>query len=365
MNITLKKRVVATTILLIIILTAGFLDHATSTRAKTSHIIDQTGVISKQDLPRFEQYLSYIMDESGIDIRIVFLPTTDERSIESLAREMMDEYAVGAHTGNERGLLLLYDLEGQRLKVEVGYGLEGWFPDIFIHHLTENHARAFFSSDKLSVGLRLMIRLLQHRIREAVLNDEFDPQIFNKMKSSSHLSGGGGVSVTMPIGDNQSAFKNAKLVRHNSYPAGSTPAETYESYLAWLKSWPTSANVDFFTSASRRYVSRLPVSSAYAEFILYGELGKSYEIIKRGNLAILYFTNTPFVSPHFFIYSDGHWQMDLVAEVRNTREHVGGIYTWSYSGKQDEYSRTFSDLLMEKQGYWRFNDGDNRQLTVP
>ena len=37
------------------------------------------------------------------------------------------------------------------------------------------------------------------------------------------------------------------------------------------------------------------------------------------------FTRTPFVSPHFFINEAGRWRIDMVAEVRNTAEHVGGV----------------------------------------
>ena len=56
--------------------------------------------------------------------------------------------------------------------------------------------------------------------------------------------------------------------------------------------------------------------------------------------------------------------MDIAAEVRNTVERVGGIYTWDYRGRDDRYTRTFSDLLTSLQGYRRFRDGDNRALLI-
>jgi hypothetical protein len=56
--------------------------------------------------------------------------------------------------------------------------------------------------------------------------------------------------------------------------------------------------------------------------------------------------------------------MDIAAEVRNTRERVGGIYTWDYGGQGDRHAQVFSDLLADLQGYRRFRDGDNRALVI-
>jgi hypothetical protein len=34
------------------------------------------------------------------------------------------------------------------------------------------------------------------------------------------------------------------------------------------------------------------------------------------------------VCPHFFRRSADGWQMDVLAEVQNTREYAGGPFTW-------------------------------------
>lgn len=328
------------------------------------HIVDQAGVIPPGDMPRFEQYMKWIMDESGVDMRFVFVPNTGGESIEMLAAHMMDESHIGKSTGQERGLLLLYDMERQRLKIEVGYGLEGWFTDAYISYLVDDHARLFFSSGNLSWGLRSLLRLLQHRIREAVIGNEFDPRVLSKVQTLSHLSGGAGVSRSTGIGDGKNHMPMAAAAPPLAFPAGVSPEETYTAYIDWLSSWPVSPDIDFLTPSSRAYLKRFQASPAYASFILMGEYGKHYTIVERNDLALLFFTDTPFVSPHFFIRQDGRWRMDLVAEVQNTREHVGGPLTWSYSGQNDTYTQAFKDLLVKIKGYIRFKDGDNRMLTI-
>jgi hypothetical protein len=337
-----------------------------TTRAQPikNHVIDKAGVIPPQDVPRFEQYMNWIMHESGVYVRFVFVPDTAGQSIEATAVEMMDKLQIGGRTGQERGVLLLYDMQGKRLKVEVGYGLEGWLPDAFVNYLVQNHARMFFSSGDISLGLRHMLRLLQHRIREAVMGNDFDPRVLDIVHPLSYISGGAGVSAAMGMRDGTAAPPQVVNVDLMAFPAGDSPAEAYDRYLDWLSHWPTSPQVDLFTPASRSYLASMHISPAYAEFILLAEYGKRYEVVERGDLALLYFTGTPFVSPHFFERRDVRWRMDITAEVRDTHEHVGGEYTWAYYGKDDNYTRSFGDLFTTMKGYRRIRDGDNRELVI-
>ena len=344
--------------------TAGVVSSAPASAAVHSHVLDRAGVIPAQDIPRFEQYMGWIMRESGVDVRFVFLPGTGGKSIEALAADLMDQLQIGGRAGQERGVLLLYDMQDQRLKVEVGYGLEAWFPDAFVNYLVQDHARMFFSSGDISLGLRLMLRLLQHRIREAVIGNDFDPRTLAKVQPLTHFSGGAGVSAAVGLGDGASDTQDAAPANPLDYPAGDTPTDAYYSYLEWLSNWPLSSRADLFTPESRSYIASLHISPAYAEFILLAEYGKRFQVVERDDVALLYFTGTPFVSPHFFVRQDGRWRMDIAAEVRNTHEHVGGEYTWAYYGQNDKYTRTFGDLLITLKGYRRIRDGDNRPLTI-
>ncbi len=335
-------------------------------RAVKRHVQDIAGVLPSQDLPRFEQYMEWIVRESDVDVRFVFVRGTGEKSLEQLAVDLVDEMRIGGTTREQRGLLLLYDMQGQRLKVEVGYGLEAYFPDAFVSYLVNDHARMFFESGNVSVGLRLMLRLLQHRIREAVIGNDFDPRVLKMIENRGYLSGGAGVSTEMPIGSapRNPAPSGADTREPGPFDAQNTPEQTYRTYLAWLSQRKLDPNADLFTRESRSYLSGLQVSPAYADFIFFTEYGKRFQLIERNDRAILFFTGTPFASPHFFVRQDGKWRMDMVAEVRNTHEHTGGVLTWGYYGEGDPYTQAFSDLLINVHGYRRFRDGDNRTLPI-
>src|SRR4051812_121146 len=77
--------------------------------AAERHVYDKVGVIPRIDVARFEEYMELIQRESDIDIRFVFLPGLGGRPIEQVATETMGAMKIGRGTGQERGLLLLFD----------------------------------------------------------------------------------------------------------------------------------------------------------------------------------------------------------------------------------------------------------------
>ena len=111
-------------------------------------------------------------------------------------------------------------------------------------------------------------------------------------------------------------------------------------------------------------MASLPITGAYFHYLLMQEFGRKYEICVREDLALLYFTNDPLVCPHFLKKTDRGWQMDILAEVKNTRNRVGGSYVWDYRGRNDIYTKTFMDKLVNIKNYIRIADGDNRELPI-
>ncbi len=336
----------------------------TGSAGKTAHVIDQAGLLAEGDRAKFEEYLAWVQRESDVDMRFVFLSGAPDTSLEQHAARLATDMGLGRTTGDRRGLLLVYDAQSRQLRIETGYGLEGILPDAFIAYLMRDHASAYFAQDNLALGLRLLVRLIHQRIREAVLGRQFDPQVLETLSRTGWTSGGAGASRNMARGE--VTYLGGKLddVARRRFAPQATPEVAYQSYLEWLALGVKDADIELFTPESRQFVAALPLSRAYFEFILYQEYGRRYRIIERDGLALLLFSDDPLVSPHFFAKADGGWRIDLAAEVRNTRNRVGGVYIWDYSGKDDIYGKTFADQLIKLKGYVRLKDGDNRELPI-
>ncbi|MBU3948307.1 MAG: TPM domain-containing protein [Proteobacteria bacterium] len=332
-----------------------------------SHVFDRAGIISSSDLPKFEWLLDLIEKESDLDIKFLFLKTIGTATIEEVAVEKMDEYGIGRHGREERGVLFLYVMDKKKLRIEVGYGLETYFPDIFVGYLIRNQADAFFKASNPNLGLRLLIRILHHRIREAVLNKDYDPSILERGIRLSHLSGGAGAAAEVGANNQGQIFKRDQYdeERKERLVATDTVVGTFDNYIDWLYGRKFDPNVDLFTKDSFSVLNRFPMTPAYFDYILMLYAGKQYKIVKHGDLAILYFTDDPLASPLFFNRTEGKWRLNITAEIRNSRNHVGGVYSWSYNpDSRDEFARTFKNILVNIRGYYRFQDGDNRKLPV-
>jgi uncharacterized protein len=287
-------------------------------------------------------------------------------TIEEFAVEKVDELGIGRKNREERGVLLLYDFQEKKLRIEVGYGLEAYFPDVFVSYLVHDHTREFFSTGNITTGLRLLIRMLHHRIREQVLGNTFDPRVIEAILHGGNLSGGAGVSAVMSTRGKNKASGSFTLndEERGYYSRQPTPEAVYNKYLEWLITGKRDPKIEIFTTESQKYMSSLPMTKAYSHYILMQEYGRKYTVCIRNDIALLYFTGDPLVCPHFFHKTDKGWQMDICAEVRNTRNRVGGVYIWDYRGRNDSYTKTFVDKLVNIKNYIRIVDGDNRELPI-
>jgi uncharacterized membrane protein YgcG len=325
-------------------------------------LYDQAGLLGQhQD---FENTLRAIFDESDVDIRIVVAESLGNVPLEEAALKWMQALDIGGKSREERGVLFLYDMAGQRLRVEVGYALEAYLPDAFVSYLVTDHVRDFFGAGDPTTGLGLTLRMLHHQIRAAVLGHEFDPRVLSETRARRVPSGGAGVSAPIAIGRGPGGFARAQLDAETLATFGpqDAPAGTYRRYLAWLATG-FDPSVPLFTAESRAYLARLPMTRAYFDYLLFSEYGRRYQVDLRGDLALLYFTDDPLVSPHFFRARNGRWEMDLVAEIRDTQE-MAGAYTWHYRGRGDDFSSAFSDQLVPLKGYVRLRRGDNTPLPI-
>src|SRR5215472_13418389 len=235
---------------------------------------DGAGILSQ--IAQWETTLQAIFDESDVDLRLVTVKTLGGASIGEAAASRLHALRAGAAGREERGVVLFYDAGTQRLRMEIGYGLEEYFPDAFVSYFIDAHARAFFAAGDPTLGLGFGLRLLHRRIREAALDRRFDPTMLARLgREPRELSGGAGASATTPLGRDAGGFVRAALHPDDRarFAAGATPADTYARYVEWMALDRYDPHVDLFTEQSRTYLAGLRMTRGYWEFMLLGEAG--------------------------------------------------------------------------------------------
>jgi hypothetical protein len=332
-----------------------------------SRISDKIDALSFGEEWHFEQLLQQVDDESGVDIQFLLVPHIDGGSLEEYSVRQARDRGVG-RDADRRGLLFVYDTTGKRLRLEVGPRLEGVITDAFAGHLMREHARSFFGTGNPRLGILTTIMIVQHRLREGVLGQEFDPGFVDFIRDARRLAVGGGASTgvsrdpTRPDFLNRKALASRDVRRH--FAPQPTPAAAYERYLQWLAVGGYTTDVPLFTKQSQGYLGGLPMTQGFNDFLIAYEYNEPYRLDVRDSLALLYFTGNPLVGPHFLRRSDQGWVLDVFAEIINTRNYAGGPYAWGMVYSGDDFSTTFADRMIEIGPILRLAGGDNRALPV-
>ncbi|HEY5022522.1 MAG TPA: TPM domain-containing protein, partial [Gemmatimonadaceae bacterium] len=125
--------------------------------------MDEAGYIGDYEAGRVNDFLGGMYDESGVDVRFIFARDIPG-DLESFALQRARQLGVGRET-DKRSLLFVYDVAGQRMRVEVGPGLEGIFTDGFIGFLMREQTAAFFAAGNRHLGLKSTLDVVNYRLR--------------------------------------------------------------------------------------------------------------------------------------------------------------------------------------------------------
>ena len=98
---------------------------------------DVAGVLSPEQREILEQKLVALDNSSSNQIAIVLIPTLDGYPIEEYANKLFREWGIG-HKGTNNGVLIIAAINDRKVRIEVGYGLEGAIPDVTASDIYNN-----------------------------------------------------------------------------------------------------------------------------------------------------------------------------------------------------------------------------------
>jgi uncharacterized protein len=92
-------------------------------------VTDLTGTLSATDMAALDSRLKAYEREKGSQIAVLIVPTTQPEEIEQYSMRVVEQWKLGRHKVDD-GVLFLIAKNDRRMRIEVGYGLEGALPDI-------------------------------------------------------------------------------------------------------------------------------------------------------------------------------------------------------------------------------------------
>jgi uncharacterized protein len=100
----------------------------------TARVTDLTGTLSAADVASLDQKLAAFEAEKGSQIAVLIVPTTQPEDIAQYSIRVVEQWKLG-RKGVDDGVLLLVAKDDRRLRIEVGYGLEGALPDAIANRI--------------------------------------------------------------------------------------------------------------------------------------------------------------------------------------------------------------------------------------
>jgi uncharacterized protein len=97
--------------------------------ALKSRVTDLTQTLSAEQQNQLESKLATFEQQKGSQIAVLIVPTTQPEDIAQYAIRVVDQWKIGREKIDD-GILLLVAKDDRKLRIEVGYGLEGVIPDL-------------------------------------------------------------------------------------------------------------------------------------------------------------------------------------------------------------------------------------------
>jgi len=103
----------------------------------SGYVNDFAGVLRADTKQALEAELTAFKQATSNEVTVVTVPNMGGDYIENYAVKLFAEWGIGTK-GKDNGVLLLLSIEERKMKIEVGYGLEGALPDSVAQSILNN-----------------------------------------------------------------------------------------------------------------------------------------------------------------------------------------------------------------------------------
>lgn len=120
--------------------------------ALDSSVVDTTGTLTTAQERQLEQQALALRQRKGSQLQVLVVPTTQPETIEQYAVRAFDQWKLGRE-GVDDGVLLVVAKDDRRVRIEVGYGLEGVIPDITAGRIIQEYLVPKFRAGDYAGGI--------------------------------------------------------------------------------------------------------------------------------------------------------------------------------------------------------------------
>lgn len=148
-----------------VLLSTALLSYAFTIPDKpTGYVNDYANILSVSAKQSLEEELRIFTASSSNEIAVVTIPDLGGDTVENYASKLFANWKIG-NAKNDNGILLLISRDDRKLRIEVGYGLEGALPDITAKDIIDNQITPSFKQGNYDIGVMQGVKAIEEVTR--------------------------------------------------------------------------------------------------------------------------------------------------------------------------------------------------------
>lgn len=136
--------------------------------ALSAHVTDTVGLLPEDRRQALESQLVQLEKDKGAQLAVFIVSTTRPEPIESYSLRVAEAWRLG-RKGVDDGVLFVVARDDRRMRVEVGYGLEGAVPDAIAKRIVAEVVAPRFKAGDFPGGIEAGVAALVARINGEAL----------------------------------------------------------------------------------------------------------------------------------------------------------------------------------------------------
>jgi uncharacterized protein len=125
----------------------------------TQRVTDLTGTLTAEQQAGLEARLQAFEQQKGSQIAILIVPTTQPEDIAQYSIRVVEAWKLGREKQDD-GVLILLAKNDRKMRIEVGYGLEGAIPDVTAKRIISDVMAPYFRQGDFYGGLNAAVELI-------------------------------------------------------------------------------------------------------------------------------------------------------------------------------------------------------------
>jgi uncharacterized protein len=118
----------------------------------TGRVVDKTATLSGSDIASLDQTLKDFEARKGSQVAVLIVPTTQPETIEQYSLRVAEAWKIGRKKIDD-GAILVVAKDDRKLRIEVGYGLEGALTDVTSKRIIDEVITPKFRSGDFAGGI--------------------------------------------------------------------------------------------------------------------------------------------------------------------------------------------------------------------